>query len=256
MSRTENIEIVEGLSNRQESLPLLSYDIAIVIGIGGIGSWVAFNMALTGKVNTMILIDGDIVEETNLNRTPYRVADIGCRKVDAMKFLILERRAINVITYDEKTSSYMKEVIQEQCMTSFRYKNKYEMQESAVIVDCRDDAISDFYDFPAKYYKLGYDGLEITLDGNPKDTPIWGRANGYRVTPSFICPSQLAANLIVTDILINQEKNLEVEKYKCDEMGKLNDSFTFNSQFLLRDLYVLTQRNIEGTTDGTQRTTV
>jgi len=54
-----------------------------VIGLGGIGSWVALPLAEAG-VGTLIGVDGDVVEESNLNRQVlFCEADLGRRKAEA-----------------------------------------------------------------------------------------------------------------------------------------------------------------------------
>ncbi len=55
---------------------------ALIIGVGGIGSHVAFSLAGSG-VGHLILDDPDVIEASNLNRQVlYTRADIGKRKVD------------------------------------------------------------------------------------------------------------------------------------------------------------------------------
>jgi bacteriocin biosynthesis cyclodehydratase domain-containing protein len=54
----------------------------VVLGVGGLGGWSAWSLACTG-VGEMLLIDGDRVELSNLNRqTLYSEADIGRLKVE------------------------------------------------------------------------------------------------------------------------------------------------------------------------------
>jgi tRNA threonylcarbamoyladenosine dehydratase len=57
----------------------------VVVGIGGVGSWVAEALARSG-VGTLTLIDLDVVAESNLNRqSQATVANLGRNKVDAMR---------------------------------------------------------------------------------------------------------------------------------------------------------------------------
>ena len=63
----------------------------VVIGLGRVGSWMAFKLAQIG-VKRFVLIDGDRVEESNLipeNITPYSEADIGDFKTDALARILL-----------------------------------------------------------------------------------------------------------------------------------------------------------------------
>ena len=218
---TQDFTTEETLNNRQKEINFSDHIFyAIVIGCGGIGSWVGLNLALSGRVSNLVLIDPDKIEETNLNRTPFRICDIGTYKVDALKYLILERRCIDIFVYKQETSKNLADIINAHILSlKSSYTNRDLMYETTLIVDCRDNVFSDFYHLNSKYYKLGYDGLSITIDGNPKNTPVWGQQNTYRYTPSFICPSQLVANLVVNDILTNQERNLDLEyqHYKCDQ---------------------------------------
>lgn len=61
-----------------------------VIGIGGVGSFVAEGLARAG-VGSLILMDGDVVSETNLNRQLVALrSTIGKPKADVMRDRILD----------------------------------------------------------------------------------------------------------------------------------------------------------------------
>lgn len=65
-----------------------------LIGLGGIGSYVAYNLARIG--HNLVLIDGDVVDETNVNGGQlYRTTDIGKFKVDAIKEICRQFGAID-----------------------------------------------------------------------------------------------------------------------------------------------------------------
>lgn len=222
------MSLYESIRDRQENISINDIGTAVVIGLGGIGSWVALDLALASNaIENLILIDDDKVELTNLNRTPFRLCDVSSYKVDAIKYLILERRAINVITQREK---FKKELID----TYIRDYDNYAFEE--VIIDCRDDVYKDIDYVNVKIYKLGYDGLSLTIDGKPQTTTVWGNSRGYNVVPSFLCPSQLIANLVVNDILVDKGCNDEGSD-ESDDRNRFNKILTFNTKFLLRDLY-------------------
>lgn len=234
-----------GIEDRQTTIPLHIYSRIVVLGVGGIGAWVALDLAMSGSVQHLYLVDPDIVEASNLNRTPFRICDIGNPKVDAMKFMILERRALEVTTYMQKTNKKLSEKIKEEFEIDYVEIDEGDiMIDNCAVIDCRDDVFEDFYDFKCKYYKIGYDGIEVTIDGNPRNTAVWGRANNYTVVPSFICPAQLAANLVVTDILIQDPgylsgspsdtiKNNNPFDIRC----RFNGVVTFNTRQILEILY-------------------
>jgi bacteriocin biosynthesis cyclodehydratase domain-containing protein len=55
----------------------------VVLGVGGLGGWSAWSLACCG-IGEMLLIDGDRVEESNLNRQIlYTEADVGRLKAEA-----------------------------------------------------------------------------------------------------------------------------------------------------------------------------
>jgi len=238
--------------DRQKTLNLNQYDDAIILGVGGIGSWVALNLALSGKIDVLHIVDPDEIESSNLNRTPFRLCDIGVPKVDALKYLILERRVMEVYTYCQKTDVELSRTLKDETnLAAFMNQttDSVKMSNKVIIIDCRDDVFEDFYDYPCKYYKIGYDGLEVTIDGNPRNTAVWGRANSYRVTPSFVCPAQMAASLIVTDVLTKVEDSNEIiddntppydvitNNRSFDLIGRINTTFTFNTSDILETMY-------------------
>jgi hypothetical protein len=244
------------LYDRQKTLSLQNYDKCFVIGCGGIGNWVALDLALTGCINKLILIDPDIVEESNLNRTMFDYMDINCYKVDAIaRHISLKRPNQDVYT----VTQYMTDELAER-IKGLYFDNDCSYYHSDIcIVDCRDDIYEDCYGLNCKLYKVGYDGCEITIDGNPRLTKVYGQRGGsYSVTPSYVCSSQLAAILVVNDLLylklnrmmdtgkVNYDKypfNDHVDElfpyvhkracYEHDEMGRINDMVNIDTTTII-----------------------
>lgn len=73
----------------------------LVVGVGGIGSWLVESLARLG-VKKIGIIDNDIVELSNLSRQNYLEEDIGKDKVDC-----IEKR-INKISSNIKIEKYKK----------------------------------------------------------------------------------------------------------------------------------------------------
>lgn len=248
--------------DRQRSLTLKNYRYLIVVGVGGVGNWVALTAALTGLFENIILVDGDTVEETNLNRTIFEETDIGSTKCDAVKYQILKRRHLtNVCCINSITSPEVIDMIIKMAIDDNSYYH-----HDVVCVDCRDDIYEDLYPLNCKLYKVGYDGMSMTIDGNPRLTKIFTQRGGtYTVTPSFIGSSQLVACLVVNDIVYpplyqmaqNNENLKELiykidrstseteeqvyvtdKNYRCknDEYGRLNGPITFNACDILYNL--------------------
>ena len=63
-------------------------DFKIVLGGAGIGSIIAECLLRFG-FDTLTIVDGDIVEESNLNRQNYTYNDIGVSKVKALKKIMM-----------------------------------------------------------------------------------------------------------------------------------------------------------------------
>jgi len=231
--------ISDEIASRQSEINLQFYNNCVVVGVGGIGSWVALDLALSGSIANLFLIDPDIIENSNLNRTPFRLCDVGCLKVDALKYLILERRLdVSIITHSVLTSPELIKELDGRARWSAPNRS---FISDTLIIDCRDDVYDDLYYVNCKYYKVGYDGLSITIDGNPRLTAVWGESSGYTVTPSFIASAQLAAALVVTDALTTKDINSSVydtvDKDTFDVDGKINTSFTIDARNIIMGLY-------------------
>ncbi len=182
--------MLDDVYERQNSIQLKHYYSAVVAGCGGIGSWVSLLISLSGRIRKIILIDDDKIESTNLNRTPFRLKDIRKYKVDAIEELILERRVdIEIKKYRSRTND---EIISNILDDMWR--------GNSVLFDCRDDLYSDLNTISFnRRYKLGYDGLSITIDPHPDTTFVHGHSNSYTQDSSFLCPALGVANFAVQD---------------------------------------------------------
>lgn len=170
---------MDNLYNRQEDIDLnLPTEVAI-IGLGGVGSWVALNFALLGTPQ-LYLFDFDYIEKHNLNRTPYRLNQVNDNKAKAMAELIYERREdIDIFPFQDKFGSSHIDVV-----------------ENSIVIDCKDN----LEDLPGEIKSPiigGYDGKSITLHTNPNYDSIWGEGSEtYQVTPSYLVPPQFIAAMI------------------------------------------------------------
>jgi|Deesub1362A_J573_1020465.scaffolds.fasta_scaffold00330_25 hypothetical protein len=179
------------LRRREEELELHHHYKAIIIGLGGIGSWMAFSLAAVFR--HFILIDNDIVEVSNLHRTPYFFHHVGQPKVNAAKELIVSRNpSATVLTLNTRVEDLTPEDVENT------------IASTNIVLDCRDN-ISPLPPIFNKFLviKLGYDGLGFNYIINPDyealaawdDTP-----NGYSIVPSAIAPPMILA-AIVTQLI-------------------------------------------------------
>lgn len=74
----------------EEKLKILKNSAVAVFGVGGVGSYCAEALARAG-VGTLLLVDNDTVNETNINRQLYALhSTVGQYKVDVAKQRILD----------------------------------------------------------------------------------------------------------------------------------------------------------------------
>lgn len=71
------------INDKYELLVSLKNKRILLVGVGGLGSWVLYHLLCIG-IENITLLDGDIVEISNLNRSiMYRENDVGSLKVEA-----------------------------------------------------------------------------------------------------------------------------------------------------------------------------
>ena len=198
-----------------------SEKIAIVVGLGGIGSWIAVDLALIG-IGTLILFDDDKIESSNLNRTLFKLSQVGEFKTKAVKQLISERRKnILVITNEEL---FQAEHLKKyngidyffDCSDTTRLKDSLAEIKSKIetpppatkgktIITSSNDEEEVALKFPL-YCKLGYDGLNATICLNDFNTGKWGEDSSYTVTPSFFGTPQIISAMAVIELLMKRKQ--------------------------------------------------
>jgi tRNA A37 threonylcarbamoyladenosine dehydratase len=98
----------------QEKLDILKSKNVLVVGLGGVGSYAAETIVRAG-VGKMTIIDGDVVNLTNLNRQlPALRANIGKKKAFIMKERLLDiNPELELTVIDEFIrDEYMKEILE------------------------------------------------------------------------------------------------------------------------------------------------
>ena len=85
----------------EDKLTSLSKKSVLILGVGGVGGYVAESLARSG-IGTLILVDFDTVDESNINRQIIALdSTIGLKKVDVLEKRIKEINSdINVIKID------------------------------------------------------------------------------------------------------------------------------------------------------------
>lgn len=187
------------LYNRQSTLGITVPNHVMVIGVGGVGSWVALNFALIG-VSTITLIDADKIDVSNLNRTMFKTSNVGQYKTVAMKDLIIERRPhCNVFSYTKKFEE-LPESIQKIASTT-------------ITIDCR-DSIKPLARVKSPIIG-GYNGLSATIHIQPELKHIWGEEESpYTIIPSYVVVPEVIAAMIVNHVCVEHTSTKTAPKEK------------------------------------------
>jgi len=208
--------MTDNLYDRQQALDLEPPHTVTVIGVGGVGSWVALDLALAG-VQKLYLVDHDHIEGHNLNRTPFKESQIENDKTEALVELISERRMdAEVIPISQRI---------EDVAGTFR-----EEMADSLVIDCRDHASPLPDDIMEQVVMTaGYDGYDFTLHTNPNYEDIWGdEQTEYETVPSFIAPPQFVSSIITT-ITCTPELRDGEEQYSTGDMRQLIEDLLDNS---------------------------
>jgi len=174
------------LYDRQKKLDL-NTDISItVVGVGGVGFWVAKFAAMTG-ISEIYLFDDDTIEYHNLNRLDIPEKFIGRNKADVAGIII------NNIRPDCKVK-----------VRAMRLKD-YMFPGCDWLIDCTDELKSQEENQAiakkcgARYMKVGYDGEHFSINNKVAE---WGEAeDGYVVVPSWCVPASIVGALAVAKIV-------------------------------------------------------
>lgn len=178
---------------RQTSILLKKVKTASIVGCGGTGFWTALLLGMSGVPN-LIVIDDDIVEESNLNRLPLHKRELGSFKVDSLSRILHNIRPDILIE-----THYTRLMTSEDCNILDG------------IVFCCTDSVKSQQMINAycvknniQYQRVGYDGTFLNVSSAyplsfNKELP-----EGYTVTPSWVIPAVVAAGLGISSRLLSE----------------------------------------------------
>ncbi len=242
-----NIEItpttVTELYSRQLLLDLYIPKNATVIGLGGIGTWVALFLGMSG-VSPLNLFDFDILEESNRARLPYKPEDVGQKKTALIKRFIRSLRSdAEVWEYGKATTFELS------CLTPI----------PEVIFDCTDKSVTQMMIYKwtkeqpdVVYIHLGYDGFNTTVGDRASGwaTPA-GEDSNYTVSPSSVITACLPALLGLLRYmgrgnLINGDmRTLQTAQDRTEAKLHPNPNIMTQDMYNLRWSYNVTTNNLE-----------
>jgi len=178
------------LYTRQNRMRVKLPDTACVIGVGGVGTWVAVNAAMLG-VRKLLLFDSDILERHNLNRLPYTEDDLGKNKARVCKELIGRLRPDALVIAFPNIDEFSLTQLEGHvfiCTDTVSSQNMIRHY-------CRDKGLP--------FLRLGYDGRHFTIENRLDAPSLWGKDTSgldsrYTIVPSYLLTPQLLALLALT----------------------------------------------------------
>jgi len=235
----ENIDIVDysrqvDLTNSANTLGhMVTDNVHMIIGCGGIGYWLAISLAMMGAKD-FILVDGQTIDASNLNRLPVPQTWTGQNKAIALRKLIRTMRpATRIIVLNAHITDETLDVIPKVLL-----HNPYENWHMCNVWDTTDNAIIQrkIYDFAMKlkkevrnlgtlrYRKIGYEAWKV---GNYKKWDIWTDEDeyqaGYRTSSANAVTSMLSAGLGIFCMGLDRETDFNLDLRKLINEGGLDD---------------------------------
>jgi len=177
----------------------------LIIGCGGVGYWLALSLAMMGAEH-FILVDGQTIDASNLNRLPVPQTWIGRNKAVALRKMIrFLRPATRIVVLNAHITDETLSVIPKMLVSAGHHTHMYNVWDST------DNAIIQrkIYDFVEKmkvdlqrncrgikYRKIGYEAWKV---GNYSKWDIWTDEDeyqaGYRTSSANSITSMLSAGL-------------------------------------------------------------
>ena len=186
----------------QEKLNRLNNSTVAVFGIGGVGGYVLEALARSG-VGTLILVDGDVVATSNINRQIIALnSTVGKAKVEVMKERIKDINSdINVITYN---MFFEKETM-----------DKIDISKAGYVVDCI-DRVTNKVDLIEWAKSQGKKVISAMGAGNKLDATKFEVSDIYKTS---VCPlAKIMRKLLkernIKDLKVVYSKELPI---KVDE---------------------------------------
>ncbi len=178
----------------------------LVVGCGGIGFWAAIYGAMIGFFNSVVLMDEDKIEASNISRIPVPGSWIGKYKVTALARTIKWLRpACTVVPLRTKASELTLGALEDKLFPSI---------QGLYIVDCTDDARAQntLYRWAnlksmqarrqrANYVKAGYEGLNFGIYTEINTWVPQDYRPGYNTQTTNVLTSAAAGAYAITSLI-------------------------------------------------------
>jgi len=196
-------------------------DVNIIVGCGGIGFWLGIQLAMLGYRH-FILVDGQSVDYSNLNRLPVPQTWVGTNKAVALRKVIRSMRLDTVVM--AMSTNIAKDTLSILKNATKRFKSMttqyYASSSPATLWDTTDDAKiqTQIHEYVKsinnmEYRKLGYEGFDI---GCYKDYSVWtpdDYETGYRTSNANAVTSCISAGMgIFARCLASEDVELNLKQ--------------------------------------------
>lgn len=203
--------ILPEIYKRQARLGVEQDQKVAVIGVGGIGSWIALYLGLAG-IREMDLFDSDTISEHNLNRFPLGPASIGVNKAEAMASHIMDLRQDVLVNprqnFDPEVHGHLLQEYRWVIVTTDSLKSRQMVYKHCV--DARGfDPNERKHGWPG-YIECGADGHHATITFSPATSQTAAEDEpGYASVPVFVGPCTMAASVAAYYVLLGPVRDYE-----------------------------------------------
>ena len=184
----------EVLYARQQPLPIVVPQSAIVVGVGGSGSWTALFLAMSGVRNLALLTTTEWNLVT-LIRLPFKRVRRRQTQTEVVQEFIQAIRPDCNIEVEGRADRFTLELVKDHQFL-FDCTDRIDTQQF-LCSWCKDSGIS--------YIRTGYDGLHVTSGIDPSG---WSTTDeiitGYTITPSWAVPAAMVALMSLIKVMANQ----------------------------------------------------
>ena len=233
----ENIDLVDysrqaDLTESAEALNhIVNDNTHIVIGCGGVGFWLALSLAMMGT-ESFVLVDGQTIDNSNLNRLPVPQTWVGQNKAIALRKMIrFLRPATRIVVLNAHITEETLNVIPKLLTASRHHVNIYNVWDTTdnAIIQCKIyDFVLEMRKTPnhrgVKYRKIGYEAWNV---GNYAKWDIWTDEDeyqaGYRTSSANAITSMLSAGLGIFAMGVGREDDFNLNLRTLLEEGGHDD---------------------------------
>ncbi len=177
----------------------------VMVGCGGLGSQIAIQLAALGA-RRFLLIDGDRIEASNLNRLTFAAAeDIGLLKTEVLARYLVSRFSASVETVPEFATGAdaVRSILQRTRLPFVLLAGDDARLARSFLAACHRVAPT-----PPPYLHVGYVGAHCMagpLVAQPEDAcPFCGSAAEITADEGFVAPSALANNALIAGFAVSQ----------------------------------------------------